>query len=75
MAFIVDNSMAGGTYLSVSPVELAMKSTEMLPGNVPARSVIWVTDKMDIAVYDGDGNWYREADKPVAVGQPISALF
>ena len=75
MAFIVNNSMANDKYIPVFPVELAMKSTEILPSDVPARSVIWVTDKMDAVCYDGDGHWYREADKPVAAGQPISALF
>jgi hypothetical protein len=38
-------------------------------------ATIFVVDKMDVVISDGENNWYREADKPVAAGQPISALF
>lgn len=75
MEFILNNSMANDKYTPAYPVELAMKSTKTLPDGLPAGSSIWVTDKLDIVFYDGEGNWYREADKPVPVGHPISELF
>jgi hypothetical protein len=55
--------------------EMAAKSTDILPAGAPILSTIFVVDKMDVIVCDGENNWYREADKPVASGQPISALF
>lgn len=55
--------------------EMAAKSTDILPSGAPVMSTIFVVDKMDVVVCDGEDNWYREADKPIAAGQPISALF
>ena len=75
MEFILNNAMANDKYIPASPVKLAMHSDKILPGDVPAGSTIWVTDKLDLVFYDGEGNWYREADNPVPAGQPISALF
>lgn len=57
------------------PYDMAALSTDTLPEGCPILSTIFVVDKVDVVFSDGEGNWYREADKPVAAGQPISALF
>ena len=57
------------------PYDNAAKSYETLPAGMPIMATIFVVDKMDVVVCDGENNWYREADTPVAAGQPISALF
>ncbi len=57
------------------PYDMAAKSTDILPSGKPIMATIFVVDKMDVVVCDGNNKWYREADKPVAAGQPISALF
>lgn len=75
MEFILNNAIANDKYTPAYPVELAMKSDKILPNDVPAGSSIWVTDKLDVVFYDGEGNWYRKADTPVPAGQPVSALF
>jgi hypothetical protein len=54
---------------------MAAKSNETLPVGKPIMATIFVVDKMDVVISDGENNWYREADNPVAAGQPISALF
>ena len=55
--------------------DMAAKSTDMLPFGCPILTTIFVVDKVGVVFCDGEDNWYREADKPVAAGQPISALF
>lgn len=55
--------------------EMAAKSTDILPSGSPIMSTIFVVDKMDVVISDGEDHWYREADKPVDAGQPISVLF
>lgn len=57
------------------PYEGAARSGAPLPAGWPIRSSIFVVDKVDVVFCDGNDNWYREADKPVAAGQPISSLF
>ena len=57
------------------PYDLAARSEETLPFDCSIMTTLFVVDKMDVVVCDGDNRWYREADKPVASGQPISALF
>ena len=57
------------------PYDMAAKSHETLPVGKPIMATIFVVDKMDVVISDGENNWYREADKPIAAGQPISALF
>ena len=57
------------------PWEIASTSDETLPAGCPILSTIFVVDKVGVCFCDGEDNWYREADKPVAAGQPISALF
>lgn len=57
------------------PLELTALSTDTLPADCPIMSTIFVVDKLDVVFCGGDDNWYREADTPVAAGQPISALF
>lgn len=61
--------------ICIKPKELTAKSHEILPAGLPISSSIFVIDKIDFVWCDGEDNWYREADKPVAAGQPISALF
>ena len=55
--------------------DIGATSDETLPFGCSTMSTIFVVDKMDVIVCDGRDNWYREADKPVAAGQPISSLF
>ena len=59
----------------VTPVELSVVSTEIMPTGLPHGSSAFIVDKLDVAFCDGEDNWYREADKPVKAGQPWSALF
>lgn len=70
------NKFVGAPNLpSTQTWDMAGLSTDILPANCPIMSTIFVVDKMDVAICDGEGNWYREAGKPVKAGQPISALF
>lgn len=58
--------------------EMAAKSTDILPSGSPIMSTIFVVDKMDIVVCDGEDKWYSSVDGIVTsanAGQPISALF
>lgn len=57
------------------PYDIAATSTELLPFDCSIMTSIFVVDKVDVVFCDGNDTWYREADKPVASGQPISALF
>ena len=57
------------------PYDMAGKSTDILPADCPVMTTIFVVDKMDIVVSDGENHWYRVADVSVAAGQPISTLF
>ena len=57
------------------PYELAENSDGILPSGCPCMSTIFVVDKVDVVFCDGKDHWYREKDKPVDAGQPISALF
>ena len=60
---------------SEQPYDIAAVSSETLPSGCPIMTTIFVVDKIGVAFSDGQDNWYRESDKPVAAGQPISALF
>lgn len=60
---------------NVHPYEGGARSGAPLPAGWPIRSAIFVVDKMDVIVCDGQDNWYREKDKPFPAGQPISAMF
>ena len=57
------------------PYDMAAKSTDILPSDKPIMATIFVVDKMEFIVCDGNNNWYREANRPVAAGKPISELF
>ena len=57
------------------PYDIAARSNELLPAGCSISTSIFVVDKLDFVFCDGEDRWYREADKPVASGQPISALF
>lgn len=57
------------------PYDMAAKSYETLPAGMPIMATIFVVDKMDVVICDGENNWYRRADTPVPAGSPISALF
>ena len=57
------------------PYDIAARSEETLPFGCSIMTTIFVVDKFAVCVCDGEDRWYREADKPVASGQPISALF
>lgn len=75
MLNILNTGIAGDVFVTAHPYDMVAKSTDTLPADCPAMTCIFVVDKMDAIVCDGENNWYREADKPVASGQPISALF
>lgn len=75
MLKILNTGISGDTFMTAHPYDMAAKSTDTLPHDCPIMTNIFVVDKMDVVVCDGEDNWYREADKPVAAGQPISALF
>ena len=57
------------------PYDIAARSEETLPFGCSISTSIFIIDKIDVCFCDGNDQWYREADKPVASGQPISALF
>ena len=59
----------------VTPVELAVKSHEIMPSGLPINSSAFIIDKIAVAFCDGEDHWYREADKPFDAGQPWSAMF
>ena len=72
---IISNGF-GGTKLDYFKDDvIAVTTTQTLPDGCYIGTQIFVVDKMAVAVCDGNDNWYREADKPVAAGQPVSALF
>lgn len=55
--------------------DMAALSTDTLPSGCPIMSTIFVVDKMDVVICDGENNWYRKTDTPVTAGQLISSLF
>lgn len=55
--------------------EMFVTSAQIIPKGMRLGARAFVVDKMAVAVCAGDDNWYREPDKPVAAGQPFSALF
>lgn len=59
----------------VNPVELAVKSHEIMPKGLPIGSSAFIIDKVEFAFCDGEDHWYRKKDYPVDAGQPWSALF
>ena len=61
--------------ISKKPYDIAARSDEVLPSGCPIMTNIFIVDKVSVAFSDGLDHWYREADKPVDAGQPISALF
>ncbi|MBR5862183.1 MAG: hypothetical protein IKZ08_02535 [Bacteroidales bacterium] len=61
--------------ISKNRYDIGALSTETLPAGCPIMTTLFVVDKLGVAVCDGNNNWYRKADTPVAAGQPISALF
>lgn len=75
MLKLENGKVVSGPVSSRYEAEIASTSDETLPAGLPVGSTIFVVDKMNVVVCDGKDNWYREADKPVEAGQPISALF
>lgn len=72
---IVSNG-SGGTKLDFFNEEtIAVTTAQTLPSDCYIGTPIFIVDKLDVAFCDGNDNWYREAGKPVAAGQPVSALF
>ena len=59
----------------VTPVELAVKSWEIMPKGLPINSSAFIIDKVDMAFCDGEDHWYKDADKPFDAGQPWSVMF
>lgn len=57
------------------PADIAATTDEFLPSGCMIGTSIFIIDKIDFCWCDGLNHWYREADKPVNAGQPISALF
>lgn len=59
----------------VTPVEIAVKSWEIMPSGLPIMSSAFIVDKMDVAICDGEDHWYIESDKLFNAGQPWSVMF
>lgn len=75
MLTIKDGKVVPDKDTTKHPYDIAAMSTELLPSGCSIMTTIFVIDKIDVCFCDGNDNWYREADKPVPSGQPISALF
>ena len=75
MVKILNTSITGDIFTTAHPYDLAAKSTDVLPAGCPMMTRLFVVDKMDVIVCDGEDNWYREADNPKPAGQFISILF
>ena len=72
---IVSNG-SGGTKLEYfNDDTIAVRTDQILPSGCYIGTSIFIVDKMDVAFCDGNDNWYRDTDKPVAAGQLVSALF
>ena len=62
------------------PYPLCARSEAILPADCPIMSNLFVVDKMDVVVSDGENGWYRTAPgtkevKSATAGQAISDLF
>lgn len=78
MLKILNTGISGDTFMTAHPYDMAAKSTDILPYDCPIMTNIFVVDKMDVVVCDGDDKWYSSVDGVVTsanAGQPISALF
>ena len=59
----------------INAPEIYVVSEEIIPKGYKRGSHAYIIDKKKIAVCDGNNNWYCEADKPGAAGQPWSVLL
>jgi len=75
MLTIKDGKVVPDKDTTKHPYDIAARSDETLPFGCSINTTIFIIDKMDVCVCDGNDQWYRKADTPVASGQPISALF
>lgn len=75
MLTIKDGVVVPDSDTTKHPYDIAARSEETLPFGCSIMTAIFVIDKMGLCYCDGNDQWYREADKPVASGQPISKLF
>lgn len=60
------------------PLEMASRSEAIAPAGCPIMSQIFVVDKNDVAICDGEDRWYMYVDKEVKhveAGQPFSDLY
>jgi len=75
MLTIKDGKVVPDKDTTKHPYDIAARSEERLPFDCSIMTSIFVVDKISVCFCDGNNQWYREADKPVASGLPISALF
>lgn len=65
----------GENFELVTPPELSVMSTEIMPSGLPIGSSAFIIDKIAVAFCDGKDHWYRKADQFFNSGQPWSVLF
>lgn len=57
---------------------IPVKSTDIIPKGCSIYTQAFVVDKMNVAICDGNDNWYAQGDSGIVsavAGQPFSALF
>ena len=59
-------------------IPIMVNSNDIIPYGLHKGSAVFIIDKMDVAICDGNGNWYLEHDGNVVSatsGTPWSTLF
>ena len=57
------------------PLKLGCRSEAIAPTGCPIMSEVFIVDKYEVAISDGENRWYMGKDKCVEAGQPFSGLF
>ena len=57
------------------PLELTCRSEAIAPSGCPIMSTVFIVDKHEVAISDGENKWYLGSDKYVEAGQAFSGLF
>jgi len=59
-------------------IPIMVNSNDIIPYGLHKGTTVFIIDKMDVAICDGNGNWYREKDGNVlcaTYGNPWASLF
>jgi hypothetical protein len=75
MLKLLNTGITGEAFTSSYPYDMAAKSSDTLPSGCPIMTTLFVVDKIAVAFSDGEDNWYRNPDTPVAAGKAVSELF